>query len=252
MNEVAASQFHNNCTVHLLEKTITDVTGPKAKGAAIRAIRILCERKGRNRKIITESNGVALIMKTLIETHDSDLIKVIVKSLAVLTDDTHRIVGACGTKEANQKIVEQIEDVSDEFKKLVEFVHSENTNLLGAKRKLSRQVWVPSMTILANLSQHTKLRPKLGNAGLIPAFVHRLLKHDTSLSSKQFTYCLYALCLYCEESVNRLKLRELGGLQFFVTLLSSNKPNHKAVHKKVLESLVRFGYDNISMKVFLL
>ena len=124
--------------------------------------------------------------------------------------------------------------------------------LSGRNRKIPRQIWIPSMTILVNLSQHSKLRPKLGNAGFVPAFVNRLQKYDTTLSPKQFNNCVYALCLYCEESVNRLKLRELGGLQFFVSLLSSDIPLHVGVHKKVLGSLIRFGYDNISMKVLLL
>ena len=69
------------------------------------------------------------------------------------------------------------------------------------------------------------------------------------MSYKQFIQGLNALCLYCNESVNRLKLRELGGLQFFVTILSSSKPAHQSVHKKLLEALIRFGYDSISMKV---
>ena len=252
MNEVAATDFHNRGTVQLLQKTIRDVNSAKSKGAAIRAIRILCERKGKNRKIISESNGISLITATLVDSDDLDLIKIIMKCLAVLTVDTHRNNGACGTQEANENLVQQIEKETGEFKKLVQFVEdcANYITLSGTMRKISRHIWVPTMIVLANLSQHSKLRPKLGNAGIIPAFVSRLQKNDTSLSSKQFVQCVYALSLYCQESVNRLKLRELGGLQFFVSLLSSHESHHKAVHKKVLGSLVRFGYDNISMKVF--
>lgn len=252
MNDIAASDFHKYGTVQLLQKTIRDVNGAKSKGAAIRALRILCEQKGRNRKTIVESNGIALITVLLKETHDVDLIKIIVKTLAVLTEDTYRSNGASGTKETNQTLVQQIEDESDEFKTIVQLVGSEHIMSAGTSKKISRHIWLPSMTVLANLSQHVKLRPKLGNAGLIPAFVNRLQNHESSMSSNQFVQCFYALCLYCQESVNRLKLRELGGLQFFVTLLSSNKPSHKAVHKKILGSLVRFGYDSVSMKVYLL
>ena len=249
VDAIAASDFHNKGTVQLLQKTIRDVNGAKSKGAAIRAIRILCEQKGRNRNIISESNGVALIMGELIDASDTDLIKIIVKTLAVLTEDTHKVNRACGTKEANDKLVQQIEENSDDFKKLVQFVDGNSIQAIGTSRKISRHIWIPAMTILVNLSYHTKLRPKLGNAGLIPAFVNRLQNHETNMSYKQFIQSLNALCLYCNESVNRLKLRELGGLQFFVTILSSSKPAHQSVHKKLLEALIRFGYDSISMKV---
>lgn len=249
MNDAAASGFHNKETVRLLQKTVRDVHGAKAKGAAIRAIRILCEKKGANRRIAAETNAIALIMATLLETTDTELLKILVKSLAILTDDTHRSNGACGTREANQNLVQQVEEGSNQFLKLIELVGNDQIIISGANRKVSRHVWIPSMTILSNLSQHPKLRPKLGNVGIIPAFVNRLQNHDSVLSSNQFFQGINALSLYCHESVNRLKLRELGGLQFFVSLLSSNKPHHRAVHKKILESLVRFGYDSLSMKV---
>ena len=249
MNDSATSGFHNKETVRLLQKTIRDVQGSKAKGAAIRAIRILCEKKGNNRKISAETNAIALIMATLMETADLELIKIIVKSIVILTDDTHRNSGACGSKDANNTLVQQIEEGSNEFTKFIELMSHDQINISGTDRKISRHIWIPSMTILANLSFHQKLRPKLGNAGIIPAFIKRLQSNDTVLSSKQFFQFVNALCLYCQESVNRLKLRELGGLQYFVTLLSSNKPHHRAVHKKILESLVRFGYDSLSMKV---
>ena len=249
--EVASSEFHNRGTVPLLLKTIRDVNGSKPKGAAIRAIRILCEVKGRNRKIAAESNAVALITSLLKDTNDQELLKIIIKALAVLTSDTNKSSGGCGTKDSNQKLVSQVEEETYGFEKLVNIVHVEDdAPSSGAKRKISRRIWVPAMTVLANLSQHSKLRPRLGNAGVVPAFVNRLQNQESALSSKEFIHCVNALCLYCQESVNRLKLRELGGLQFFVSLLSSHQFHHKAVHKKVLGSLVRFGYDAISMKVY--
>ena len=251
MNETATSGFHSKETVRLLQKTLRDVQGAKAKGAAIRAIRILCEKKGKNRKICAETNAIALIMTTLLETNDIELIKIIVKSIAILTDDTHRNSGACGSKEANHILVQQIEEGSNEFGKFIELMSSDQIIISGANHKISRHIWIPAMTVLANLSYHQNLRPKLGNSGIIPAFVKRLQNNDTVLSSKQFFQGVNALCLYCQESVNRLKLRELGGLQYFVSVISSNKPHHRAVHKKILESLVRFGYDNISMKVII-
>ena len=251
VNEVAASEFHNRGTVQLLQKTIRDVNEPKSKGAAIRAIRKLCEQKGIHRKMISESNAIVLITTVLVKSEDLDLIKIIMKTLLTLTMHTHRSNGACCNKEANQRLVQQIGEETDEFKRLVNFIgDSEGCIVLsGTRRKVSRHIWVPTMIVLANLSQHSKLRPMLGNAGIIPAFVYRLQNYDATLSPKEFVQCVYALCLYCQESVNRLKLRELGGLQLFVSLLSSRESHHKAVHKKVLGSLVRFGYDNLSMKV---
>ena len=70
MNDAAASEFHKKETVRLLQKTVRDVQGTKAKGAAIRAIRILCEKKGGNRRVAAETNAIALIVATLLETTD--------------------------------------------------------------------------------------------------------------------------------------------------------------------------------------
>ena len=55
-----------------------------------------------------------------------------------------------------------------------------------------------------------------------------------------------ALCLYCRESVNRMKLREFGGLRLFVTLLGDDE--NKSLHNRILNSLLQFAYDDQGLK----
>ena len=250
MDDAAASDFHKQNVVRLLLKTIKEVDETKSKGAAVRAVRILCETKGTHRKVASDSNALILITSILQNTNDLELTKIVIKSLAILTEGTHRSSSGCSNRDANTKLVLDIEEHSDEFKRIVELVGEENCEVgRGSRKRTSKRIWLPAMTVLYNLSHHTKLRLNLGTAGIVPAFVYRLQNYKTSLSSKEFVKFVHALCLYCQESVNRIKLRELGGLQFFVSVLSSRQSCHKAVHKVVLGSLVKFGYDNISMKV---
>ena len=250
MDNAAASDFHKQNAVRLILKIIKEVVGTKSKGAAVRAVRILCETKGAHRKVASDSNALILITSILKNSNDLELIKVVIKCLAILTEDTHRSSRGCGSREANTKLVLDIEEHSDEFKKIIELVDVQNGETdSGSRKKTSKRIWVPAMTVLYNLSHHTKLRLKLGAAGIVPAFVYRLQNYETSLSSKEFVQFVNALFLYCHESVNRIKLREQGGLQFFVSILSSRQSYHRAVHKVVLGSLVTFGYDGISMKV---
>ena len=70
----------------------------------------------------------------------------------------------------------------------------------------------------------------------------------TTLGPQDFLRTVSALCLYCHESVNRMKIRDAGGLRLFVTILQDEKSN-KFVKEKIIKSLMQFAYDDLSLKV---
>merc|ERR1719187_2635379 len=51
------------------------------------------------------------------------------------------------------------------------------------------------------------------------------------------------------ESVNRMKLRNLGGCRLFVNVL--NDPTRASLHDRVINSLLQFTYDNQSLNVLM-
>lgn len=118
-------------------------------------LRILCEAK-ENRKVATESNAVMVITSQL-RCDDVELQKATLKFLLAVTSDFPR---------DNGQICNQIEHEGFAFVKLIEFAQS-------AEKK---SIWIPAMLTLSNLSKVESLRPHLGNAGTIQAFVQKVPK----------------------------------------------------------------------------
>lgn len=69
-------------------------------------------------------------------------------------------------------------------------------------------------------------------------------RHD-EFTDKEVAHCITALCLYCRESVNRMKLRKFGGLKLFVSFL--NNPLRANLHDRIINSLLQFSYDEMSL-----
>jgi len=118
------------------------------------------------------------------------------------------------------------------------------TKLAGISQ---REVWEHGLMILVNLSQHASLRPSLGNAGVVGCLVD--LFDGTDLTPKETGHVITALCLYCRESVNRVKLRELGGCRVLVEVLNDETLSN--LHDRVINSLLQFMYDNHSLNVLM-
>lgn len=106
-----------------------------------------------------------------------------------------------------------------------------------------------SLGSLVNLSQHDQLRPSLGNAEVVGVLVNSF--HSCEKNSQLKNSVMTALCLYCRESVNRVKLREAGGCKLFVEVLSSKEDEMINLQDIVLNSLLQFIYDNHSLNVLM-
>lgn len=69
------------------------------------------------------------------------------------------------------------------------------------------------------------------------------LMTDNSLSKE----ILASLCLFCQESVNRAKISNGGGLELILTLLK--KPELERYHPMLLSALVQFSYCDTSITI---
>ncbi|XP_035691857.1 armadillo repeat-containing protein 5-like [Branchiostoma floridae] len=97
---------------------------------------------------------------------------------------------------------------------------------------------------LVNLTSHGSIRPDIGNAGGIQVFV-REIKASQDISN--VLPLVNALCLCCREAINRLRVRELKGLELLVSLLKS--PSCKDVHERLVGTFLCFFYDEPSLEV---
>nr|XP_023677892.1 armadillo repeat-containing protein 5 [Paramormyrops kingsleyae] len=97
------------------------------------------------------------------------------------------------------------------------------------------------LKILANLCSQGCLRPLVGSLGVIPKFVEEA-KGNTPKSALFFR----ALCLCCKEAVNRVKVKESGGLEVLIGSLSVSQ-SHPFSRLAVL-AFVDFVYDEAVME----
>ncbi|XP_018430752.1 PREDICTED: armadillo repeat-containing protein 5, partial [Nanorana parkeri] len=98
---------------------------------------------------------------------------------------------------------------------------------------------------LCNLCNQGALRPMLGNAGII-----KLLITEAVAVQESPTRCLplvRALCFCCREAVNRVRVRELGGLELLVALLRS--PLYGSVHHRIIVALLHYCHDNAALSL---
>ncbi len=78
---------------------------------------------------------------------------------------------------------------------------------------------------------------------------HALSRDKKKNSMKDKLNLVNALGLCCNESVNRLKIREKGGLELILELLNDVK--FEVIHNRLLSALVCFLYDDPSLHILL-
>ena len=104
-----------------------------------------------------------------------------------------------------------------------------------------------SLAAIVNMSEVCGLRPRLGNEGVVEC----LVAAHPAAAGRMAACVTTALCLYCRESVNRVKLRESGGCRLLVQVLLSRETSLAILHDRVVNSLLQFIYDNHSLNVLM-
>ncbi|KAJ8402634.1 hypothetical protein AAFF_G00367170 [Aldrovandia affinis] len=98
-----------------------------------------------------------------------------------------------------------------------------------------------ALKTLANLCSQGCLRPLVGSLGVIQKFVEEV-KKAPSKSGMFFR----ALCLCCKEAVNRVKVKECGGLEVLISFLSAN--HSPLLSRLAILAFVDFVYDESALE----
>ncbi|XP_053550418.1 armadillo repeat-containing protein 5 [Bombina bombina] len=110
---------------------------------------------------------------------------------------------------------------------------------MGQGEEVKPVVRQAALSTLCNLCTQGAMRPMLGNAGTV-----RLLISEIRNLRKSPTRCLplvKALCLCCREALNRLRVREEGGLELFLELLRD--PQYRCSHPRIIAAFLHFCHD---------
>ena len=104
-----------------------------------------------------------------------------------------------------------------------------------------------SWECIGNLMSSDIGRAALGNAGFVKFYLATARNNDVKMSVRE--RCAHYLCLCCQESVNRAKMSELGGLQFLVELLSGDPESLPVLPSAlVVAAIAEFRYDASAME----
>ncbi|XP_014488960.1 PREDICTED: armadillo repeat-containing protein 5-like [Dinoponera quadriceps] len=95
---------------------------------------------------------------------------------------------------------------------------------------------------LCNLCQSTGCRLVLGTLGVAELLI-TITRNGSAGDGELFRKVVVTLCLFCQESVHRMKMKTAGGLEVFVMLLK--QPKFAKYHPILLDALTQFAYcDN--------
>uniref|UniRef100_T1IL44 BTB domain-containing protein n=1 Tax=Strigamia maritima TaxID=126957 RepID=T1IL44_STRMM len=219
-----ASIIHSEDAVLSIVKFLRSTTNPGSQQTAVRALRILADSTEHRENIILH-NGIQAIA-SLLNSETKEVLTAVVRALAHLT------------RHCTPECAHQVE-TNDGITRLV--IQAEN------KDKIIQEA---SIKTLINLVHQSEIRPVIGNAGAIPLFINwadRLLTGNGGLENPR--NFVMALCLSCRESVNRVRVRENGGLKTLISLLISSA--QVEMHEEIIAAMLNFLYDERSLDVLL-
>ncbi|XP_075745995.1 BTB/POZ domain-containing protein Rnb [Rhipicephalus microplus] len=217
MTSRGAKEIHSCKAVEHIVTFLTSPTSCESQVTALRAVRILANTP-ECRDDLVALKAPAAAVKSL---QSEALQKHAVQALASLTQ-------SCSLECALQ-----IKD-ADGFKALEELLQVSDSAVLES-----------AFAALANLSVVGDVRPDLGAAQAISALIKQLT--DYKLAKPSYGTLFSSLCRYSQESVNRIRIRESGGLGLLVQALSDQ--SRKELWSCCVCAILQFRYDEPSLAV---
>jgi hypothetical protein len=104
-----------------------------------------------------------------------------------------------------------------------------------------------ALAVLLNLAPHDDFRPVFGAAGGIKCFIS--LAELGSKPQHITLKVINVLCLCCRESVNRIKIRELGGISLLMKCVQD--ASMSVLYNRIISSFLCFLYDEASVTLML-
>lgn len=217
MTSRGAKEIHSCKAVEHIVTFLTSPTSCESQFTALRAVRILANTPECREDLVT-CKAPAAVVKFL---QTEALQKHAVQALASLTQSCS-LECALQIKEA------------DGFKILEELLRASDSAVLES-----------AFATLANLSVVGDVRPDLGAAQAISALIKQLT--DYNLAKPSYGTLFSSLCRYSQESVNRVRIRESGGLPLLVQALSDQ--SKKELWSCCVCAILQFRYDEPSLAV---
>uniref|UniRef100_L7LZX9 Putative atp hydrolysis coupled proton transport n=1 Tax=Rhipicephalus pulchellus TaxID=72859 RepID=L7LZX9_RHIPC len=217
MTSRGAKEIHSCKAVEHIVTFLTSPTSCESKVTALRAVRILANTPECRDDLVTFKAPAAAV-KSL---QNEALQKHAVQALASLTQSCS-LECALQIKEA------------DGFKILEELLQASDSAVLES-----------AFATLVNLSVVGDVRPDLGAAQAISALIRQLT--DYKLVKPSYGTLFSSLCRYSQESVNRVRIRESGGLPLLVQALADQ--SKKELWSCCVCAILQFRYDEPSLAV---
>lgn len=217
MTSRGAKAIHGCKAVEHIVTFLTSPTSCESQVTALRAVRILANTP-ECRDDLVSCKAPAAAVKFL---QTEALQKPAVQALASLTQSCS-VECALQIKEA------------DGFKILEELLQASDSGVLES-----------AFAALVNLSVVGDVRPDLGAAQAISALIRQL--SDYKLAKPSYGTLFSSLCRYSQESVNRIRIRESGGLPLLVQTLSDQ--SKKELWSCCVCAILHFRYDEPSLAV---
>lgn len=217
MTSRGAKAIHGCKAVEHIVTFLTSPTSCESQVTALRAVRILANTP-ECRDDLVSCKAAAAAVKFL---QTEALQKPAVQALASLTQSCS-VECALQIKEA------------DGFKILEELLQASDSGVLES-----------AFAALVNLSVVGDVRPDLGAAQAISALIRQL--SDYKLAKPSYGTLFSSLCRYSQESVNRIRIRESGGLPLLVQTLSDQ--SKKELWSCCVCAILHFRYDEPSLAV---
>lgn len=218
------------CAIHQVETLVATIATSlvtmgddhECQQTYIRALRLFADTPGHH-KAVLEASGLKCVCDVFKST-----------SKAVLTAALK--TAAHLTEECTDECIRQLL-LSDAPAQLVTLTSDPET-------AIHQLAW----SRLLAFSKHEPLRLALGSAGAVALLVARV-RRDCDWSSSHRLTVVNALCHYCQEAVNRIRVRDDGGLEMMLTLLG--RTDYSLIHNRLISALVCFLYDETSIETLL-
>ncbi|KAJ1126224.1 hypothetical protein NDU88_004632 [Pleurodeles waltl] len=106
---------------------------------------------------------------------------------------------------------------------------------------LTKVIHECALVTLGNLCVQGVIRPTIGNAGGIRCLVEKM--KEQNLVSLPY---IRALCLCCREAINRVRVREVGGLELLLTLVKDER--YLQAHSRIMAAFLNYFYDEVALE----
>ena len=224
-----SAAIHDTDSVRLLVKSLKEITDSNCRQSILRTLRMLADTSQHAHEI-PQAKALLVTLSCL----DSDDVKLVGSAAHTAAELTSHLGSGQSSTETLKAYIEAGKQAVEE-----DGVSLLVTLLSHTKPSIQEH----SLMALLNLMVSEGVRVAAGKAGGVNIFIDR--GKDTTVAAWP-TY-IHCLCYCCREAINRVRVRNLEGLNVLLCTLKNSNEDCKALHETVLVALMEFYYDEQSL-----